>query len=284
MIALLVSVLVASVLGSVHCAAMCSGFVCAVSAQGRPLASQAAWHTGRGLAYVTLGALAGSLGRGLERVLAPSGLSHAAGIVAGALLVLWGLTVLSGALGLHGARAVTGSPFTRGIGAWMGRGLRNVRAWPVAPRGLAMGALTALLPCGWLWAFVASAAGTGRTAAGALVMLAFWLGTVPVLAAVGVAAGRALDPLRRRLPYVTAAVMIAVGLLTVAGRFRPHERIASGGAPASTIMGADCGMPGMSHAIVPMPMTSQPSMPASPPSRSTPQSAASARRGQHVAR
>lgn len=284
MIALLASVLVASVLGSVHCAAMCSGFVCAVSAQGRPLASQTAWHAGRGLAYGMLGALAGSLGRGLELAFAPSGLSHAAGIVAGAVLVLWGLTVLSGALGLHGAQAVTASPFTRGIGAWMGRGLRAVRTWPVAPRGLAMGALTALLPCGWLWAFVASAAGTGRVAEGALVMLAFWLGTVPVLAAVGLAAGRALDPLRRRLPYVTATVMIAVGLLTVAGRFRPHERTAPGGAAAAASMGADCGMPGMSHAPVPMPATSQTPLPTKPPSHSTPEPAASARPGQHVAR
>jgi hypothetical protein len=47
----------ASVLGSLHCAAMCGGFVCAVSAQGRPLASQTAWHLGRGIVYLSLGAL-----------------------------------------------------------------------------------------------------------------------------------------------------------------------------------------------------------------------------------
>ena len=254
MIVLALSVLVASVLGSVHCAAMCGGFVCAVSSQGRPLASQAAWHAGRGIAYVALGALAGLAGRGLERAVAPSGLPHAAGVVAGALLVLWGLSMLSGALGLHREREPGAAPFARVIG----RGLRAVRDWPVGGRGLAMGALTALLPCGWLWAFVATAAGTGRPAPGALVMLAFWLGTVPVLAAVGLAAGRLFDPFRRRLPYVTASVMIVVGLLTVAGRFRPHMGTPTAGAPTAgtaaagtaPAMGADCGMPGMSHAPV----------------------------------
>ena len=246
MIALAFSVLLASLLGSVHCAAMCGGFVCAVSGQGRPLASQFAWHAGRGLAYVTLGAAAGLAGRGLERVLAPSGLPHAAGVAAGALLVVWGLATLSSALGLRRGAAAEPSPLTRGFGRWLGGGLRAVRDWPCALRGLAMGALTALLPCGWLWAFVASAAGTGHAASGALVMLAFWLGTVPLLAAVGLAAGRVLDPLRRRLPYVTAAVLITVGLLTVAGRFRGFE-VRPANSRAAT-MGADCGMPGMSHA------------------------------------
>jgi sulfite exporter TauE/SafE len=252
-IALALSVLVASMLGSVHCAAMCGGFVCAVSGHGRPFASQLAWHAGRGLAYVTLGAIAGLAGRGLERALAPSGLPHAAGIAAGALLVGWGLVTLSSALGLRRARAGETTPFTRGFGRWLGGGLRAVRDWPLALRGLAMGALTALLPCGWLWAFVASAAGTGHAASGALVMLAFWLGTVPLLAAVGLAAGRVFDPLRRRLPYVTAAVMITVGLLTVGGRFRGFEMKPTAASPAT--MGADCGMPGMGHVPAPAPQS-----------------------------
>ena len=34
--------------------------------------------------------------------------------------------------------------------------------WPLLPRGFAMGAMTGLLPCGWLWAFVATAAEIGR--------------------------------------------------------------------------------------------------------------------------
>ncbi len=218
MIALLVSVWTASLLGSLHCAAMCGGFVCAVSAEGRPLASQIAWHLGRGAAYLALGALAGVLGAGLEHTLAPAGLPHAAAIGAGALLVVSGVGALVQWFGVRGGPAPDASPFARVIGT----GLRAVRHWPLLSRAVAMGALTALLPCGWLWAFVATAAGTGRALGGLAVMAVFWSGTLPLLGALGFAAGRMLGPWRTRLPLVTALAMIVVGLLTVAGRLQPH--------------------------------------------------------------
>jgi len=102
------------------------------------------------------------------------------------------------------------------------RGFRAVRALPLIPRALLIGAFAALLPCGWLWAFVATAAGTGQPWLGGLVMLAFWAGTVPLLAGVGLAAGGLVARFRDGLPRVTAVAMILVGLLTVAGRFRVH--------------------------------------------------------------
>ena len=93
---------------------------------------------------------------------------------------------------------------------------------PLVPRALLVGSFTALLPCGWLWAFVATAAGTGQPLAGALVMLVFWTGTLPALAGVGLAVGGFAARFRDRIPRFTAMAMIVVGLLTVAGRFRPH--------------------------------------------------------------
>lgn len=218
MLALLASVFTASLLGSLHCAAMCGGFVCAVSGEGRPLASQIAWHAGRGAAYLVLGALAGLIGAGLEHTLAPAGLPNAAAVGAGALLIVAGLGALMQAMGLRGTPTPDASPFARVIGS----GLRAVRAWPLLARATAMGSLTALLPCGWLWAFVATAAGTGSVLGGLAVMAVFWSGTLPLLAALGFAAGRVLGPLRSRLPVVTAIAMIVVGLITVAGRLQPH--------------------------------------------------------------
>lgn len=218
MIPLLVSVLGASVLGSLHCAAMCGGFVCAVSAQGRPLASQIMWHAGRGVVYLALGALAGFLGAGFEHGLVAFGLPHAAAVLAGVLLVVSGIVALARVAGLHGLPEAAPSPFARVIGD----GLRQVRDWPLLPRGFAMGALTGLLPCGWLWAFVATAAGTGHADSGVLVMAAFWVGTLPALTIVGLAAGRVLQPLGMRLPVVTAFAMIIVGLLSIAGRLSMH--------------------------------------------------------------
>ncbi|HQR18453.1 MAG TPA: sulfite exporter TauE/SafE family protein, partial [Gemmatimonadales bacterium] len=67
------------------------------------------------------------------------------------------------------------------------------------------------------------AASRPLSAAGALVMAAFWAGTVPVLAGVGALAQRAAGPLRARIPVLTAAALVVLGLLTVAGKFQgPH--------------------------------------------------------------
>ncbi len=221
MIPLLLSVWTASLIGGLHCAGMCGGFVCAVSVPGRATLSQAAWHLGRGLAYVAIGFAAGSLGRGLESALATTGLQHAAAIAAAALLVVRGVSMLaSGA-----ARPARPAPWSRLVAS----AIRGVRALPVVPRAALVGALAALLPCGWLWAFVATAAGTGQPVGGALVMLTFWSGTIPALAGVGLAAGGLLARFRDRIPRVTAIAMIVVGLLTVVGRFRPHDHAATHG-------------------------------------------------------
>ncbi len=89
-------------------------------------------------------------------------------------------------------------------------------------RAFVVGLLSALLPCGWLYAFVATAGATGSSWIGAAVMAAFWAGTLPVMAGVGFAAQRLLAPLRRRLPAVAATSLIVLGLLTIAGKFQPE--------------------------------------------------------------
>jgi hypothetical protein len=49
-------------------------------------------------------------------------------------------------------------------------------------------------------------------------MAAFWLGTVPILAALGVGVQTLAGALGRRVPLVTALAIVALGLYTVAGR------------------------------------------------------------------
>ena len=215
MIALAGSVLLASLLGSPHCAAMCGGFVCFYSG-GRDRGSawaHAAYNGGRLLSYVALGAIAGSLGAGLEHVGAMVGVGRAAAVVAGALMVAWGAHRVLEHLGV-GVRV----PRAGRLHAPIAAAMRAVSRRPPAVRALVLGASSTLLPCGWLYAFAATAAGTGSTAGGAAVMLMFWLGTVPVMVGLAVLAQRALGPLARRLPVVSAAVLIVLGVLTVAGK------------------------------------------------------------------
>jgi sulfite exporter TauE/SafE len=83
-----------------------------------------------------------------------------------------------------------------------------------------IGLLTGALPCGWLYGFAVTAAGTGSALAGALLMIVFWAGTLPVMVGLGVGVQALAAPLRRHLPTACALAMIAVGVLAVSGRVR----------------------------------------------------------------
>ena len=54
---------------------------------------------------------------------------------------------------------------------------------------------------------------------GAVVMATFWLGTLPVMMSLGLVAQRGFGPLRARLPALTAAALVVLGLLTITGKF-----------------------------------------------------------------
>lgn len=217
MIALAGSVLLASLVGSPHCAGMCGGFVCFYAGQpGRGQAwAHAAYNFGRLASYVALGVLAGLLGRTMDRAGAGAGLHGTAAVAAGAVMILWGTVALLAALGVRVPQAQAPGLLRAGFTASM----RAVHAQPPPVRALTLGLLSALLPCGWLWIYVATAAGTGSVPAAALVMAAFWLGTVPVMAGLGMLAQGALGPLRRRLPVLTAAALVVFGLFTIGTHF-----------------------------------------------------------------
>jgi sulfite exporter TauE/SafE len=217
LIPLAASVLVASLVGSPHCAGMCGGFVCFYSGQdgARRLGPHVAYHVGRWLSYVSLGALAGAIGVGLDRLGAAAGLQRAAAVLTGFALLVWGGVSLLRATGVRLALPLR----LERLGVPVAAAMRCVHAQPPLVRAGVLGLVTTLLPCGWLYLYVATAAGTGSPLAGATVMTAFWLGTVPVLAGLGVVAQRAIAPLNRRLPAITSAALIVAGLLTITGKF-----------------------------------------------------------------
>lgn len=219
MIALAGSVFVAGLLGSAHCAGMCGSFACLASggdgSRGpRALKSSAGYNLGRLASYATLGAIAGAAGAGLDRAGSIAGLARPAAIVAGILLILWGVASLLSALGVR----VPMLDIPPALATRIARAVRAVQERPPLVRSLAVGALSAALPCGWLYAFVATSAAAGSAIAGATVMAAFWLGTVPMMVAVGMGAQKLLGPFRRRLPVLTASMLVILGLLTVSGR------------------------------------------------------------------
>jgi sulfite exporter TauE/SafE len=216
---LFVGVFVASLLGSLHCVGMCGGFVAFYSgadgsAGARRLASHAAYSGGRLLAYALLGVAAGSIGAALDLAGSLAGFQRAAAVVAGVVMVVWGILALLRIGGVRIFAHRTGSTISR----WLARGISLVGDRPPVVRAAAVGLLSGVLPCGWLWAFVVTAAGTGSAMAGAAVMAAFWAGTVPALLALGLGAQLAGIPLRRHIPALTALILVALGLYAIIGR------------------------------------------------------------------
>ncbi|MHC5004186.1 MAG: sulfite exporter TauE/SafE family protein [Planctomycetota bacterium] len=221
MTALVLTVFVASLVGSLHCAGMCGGLVAlCVGMEGpdgaarRRWSVHAAYHGGRLATYTALGAVSGAIGAAVDLGGSMVGLQRGAAIVAGVFIIGLGVAVLLRARGVRLGCAGAGGPVQRVVQ----RGYRVAFGLPPVTRAAAVGLLTGFLPCGWLYAFVITAAGTASAPMGALTMAVFWSGTVPVLLAVGVGLQTLAGPLRRHLPTMTAVVLVIVGALTVVGR------------------------------------------------------------------
>ena len=214
-------VFVSSVLGSLHCAGMCGPLVAAYAGMPgsdapwrRRAAAHAAYNSGRLAAYLALGALAGAFGATLNRVGAWAGITRGAAIVSGSLIAIWGLHAFLGARGIRMPRLDAPAPWKRALATTM----RAVPGRSQVARAAILGLASALLPCGWLYAFVVTAAGFGSAAAGVLVMAFFWMGTLPAMLAFGEAVRALSGPMRRHVPAACAVVLMIMGLWTVFGR------------------------------------------------------------------
>jgi sulfite exporter TauE/SafE len=231
--ALLTGVLVASVVGSVHCLAMCGPLV-GLHGGAKTMRLALTHSLGRLATYMALGVAAGFVGSAVDLAGRVGNVQRAATLVAAAVIVGLGAYQIVDAYvkrtraarvsGRSELDCISSGGAERAVAARRSSAfastLVRIRPKTAARRAFVIGTLTGLLPCGWLWAFVIAAAGTASPLAGGLVMLAFWLGTVPAM----VGALRVTAPLlaraRARMPAVTAIALIVVGLGTLAMRWR----------------------------------------------------------------
>ncbi len=219
MTALITAVFVASLLGSMHCAGMCGAFLAfavagdAATGPTRGLL-HAAYNGGRLVTYVLLGAAAGALGSAVDLGGSALGLQRAAAALAGTLMVGFGVVAILRLTGVQIRRI----PLPRSVQELVTRGHRLAFSWPPMARAGLIGLLTTLLPCGWLYAFAITAAGTADPLKGAVTMAVFWAGTLPVMLSLGAGLQALTGPLRRRLPVLTSLLVVGVGLATIFGR------------------------------------------------------------------
>jgi uncharacterized protein len=213
----LVPIVSAGLFGSLHCIGMCGGLIAVASdsvcGARQRLAVQLGYQAARLSSYVALGAAAGALGHALDLAGQAAGWGKAAAVVAGATMSLWGLSSMLQAVGV-GFRL----PQLRLLPAFAVNFLARSRRRPPLARALLLGGASALLPCGFLYAFALAGAATGSALGGALVLAALWVGNLPALLGFGLLISSTLSRAKRHVALFSAVSVFVLGMLTLASR------------------------------------------------------------------
>ena len=199
--------LVAGLITSIHCAGMCGPLACAACTKSQGSGSAPAalvYHGTRILSYGVLGLLAGSIGRAVSDVLLGGGTRWLTWAFVAFFVIV--------ATGLDKRLRIPVA------GAWMANALGGQDA--VFARAAMLGTLTPFIPCGPLYLMLAASALAGSAWAGAAVMAAFAVGTVPLILGIQSQLFRmgarispvGLERLRRALAAASVAVLIYRGL------------------------------------------------------------------------
>jgi len=218
LVAPLLSALILGLLGGGHCLGMCGGLMGALTLaippdqRARRLRLLLAYNLGRILSYAAAGLLIGLAGWAV----ASSPAAMLLRMLAGLLLI---------AMGLYLAGWWSGLTRIEAVGRHLWRHLQPVasRLMPVSslPRALLLGAVWGWLPCGLVYSTLLWASSQGSPGESALLMLAFGLGTWPVLLATGMAAERLTALLRRRGVRIAGGLLVILfGIWTLPG---PHQ-------------------------------------------------------------
>jgi len=215
----LLSAFLVGLLGGVHCVGMCGGIVGAVSMampektlrgpSQMPLIL--AYNSGRITSYVIAGAIMGGIGVMLASFIPVQLAQKMLLAVAGVFMVLLGFY-------LTGWWTVLVKLEKTGVYLWkkiepLGRGLLPVKT---SRQSFLLGLLWGWLPCGLVYSVLIWSVSAGSALEGALLMLAFGLGTLPNLLAMGVLANRFAGFMHRPQVRIFAGLsVIVLGLINL---------------------------------------------------------------------
>ncbi|MCO5368193.1 sulfite exporter TauE/SafE family protein [Pseudomonas alliivorans] len=215
LIPLLLSALVLGLLGGGHCLGMCGGLMGALTLaipreqRTRRLRLMMAYNLGRIISYAIAGFFSGLVGWAVANSPGATTLR----VIAALLLIAMGLYLAGWWSGLTRIERL-------GRGIWRHLQPFATRLLPISsmPSALLLGALWGWLPCGLVYSTLLWAASQGNAIDSALLMLAFGLGTWPVLLATGLAAERTTALLRKRSVRAAGGVLVILfGLWTLPG-------------------------------------------------------------------
>jgi len=196
-----------------HCVGMCGpivgavfgsrcGGACSASSSVRAMAT---YHAGRILSYAVIGLLLGAIGALVRSVIAPVTFQATLALVAAAVTVVIGLATL-------GLLPFSSTGSAAGPGARIFRTLHRAARSRTVGRDLGLGVANGFLPCGPVMAVAAAAAATLDPVPAMGAMVAFGLGTVPVLMALPWGIGRLGTRTRIGLHRVGGVLVVGIGL------------------------------------------------------------------------
>ena len=203
-----ITVLSVAFLGSIgHCIGMCGGFVVAYStskvekSQGRlsQMTAHLLYNLGRITSYAFIGALFGLLGAAFKPVPAAHGVLFA---FIGLLMILIGLSLMGKGRFLNSVEAsFAGS-------TWFRRQFQRLIASQNPGSFYLLGMLNGFVPCGFVYFFAVTAAGTASPLWGAAVMAVFGIATIPALFSLGFTVGFLQQTKWRTLMVKLASLMV----------------------------------------------------------------------------
>ena len=212
----LTAALLVGLLGSAHCLGMCAGIsgLFAVNANVSTIRQQLpfalSYNLGRVLTYALLGIIVGSLGSVIVK--ASPAMASGIRILGGGVIILIGLKIAFDLRLLNPIERMGGALWSRIAPAAQ-------RLLPVTslPRALGLGLVWGWLPCGLVYSVLLIAATSTRPGDGAIVMIAFGIGTIPAMLMTGLGAAQLAQLMRRKDARIGFGLLVVVlGLLTIA--------------------------------------------------------------------
>jgi uncharacterized protein len=191
--------------GSLHCAGMCGPLLCALPRVGSTRSSfyagRVLYNLGRIAIYCLIGLMFGALGK----TLSIAGLQRWLSLVAG-VAVLIGLVA--------SAKWHMNTPVWKLVQA-LKKGFARLLQQRTYVGLFGLGALNGLLPCGLVYVASAGAAASGEVLHGAFYMLAFGLGTLPMMLGIGLASAklRALFGQQSRILIPVSVALVGLVLI-----------------------------------------------------------------------
>lgn len=206
-------VLVAGLLGSSHCIGMCGPFALVIGQASPTLRSNAGrqclYSAGRVFTYAVLGAFVGYFGWRVTRAVPAFVNLPALLAIAAGLLLIWQGLVSAGVIRVGKGNSAQTPCLAGTLFASLLTGNRWLDIF-------LSGMFTGLLPCGLLYGMLALAASSASITLAAATMVAFGLGTMPLMVATGLL-GSVVNAAARRKVYIVAAwCVVLTGTISVA--------------------------------------------------------------------